>query len=45
MSHVNGMDLTKAVGLLEELSTKTLKNKLIQAIGQFKVQVQKYFEI
>lgn len=44
MSHVNGMDLTKAVGLLE-LSTKTLENKLIQAIGQFKVQVQKYFEI
>lgn len=38
------MDLTKAVGLLE-LSAKTLKNKLIQAIGQFKVQVQKYFEI
>lgn len=38
------MDLTKAVGLLE-LSTKTLENKLIQAIGQFKVQVQKYFEI
>lgn len=42
MSHENGIDLTKAAGLLE-LSAKTLKNKLIQVTGQSKVQ--KYFEI